>query len=159
MSLHDKTLMFFRDADLAAAAGTSIVSRLIDLRLNKGTFDDVRVVARLAAPVTAGAVAVALQTSDDGSDWEDLIKREVSAGQTLVAERLPEGHGRYLKMTVSVKAGTALAAATKVFAELTDTIDTETTPKTQEWVGGTPVPKGADDIAAAGDAVRKDVES
>lgn len=159
MSLHDKTLMFFTDADLAAAAGTSIVSRLIDLRLNQGTFDDVFVVAQLAAPVTAGAVAVALQTSDDGSDWTDLIKREVSAGQTLIAERLPEGCRRYLKMTVSVKAGTALAAATKVFAELTDTLDTETPPKTQAWVGGTSVPKGADDIAAAGDAVRKEVES
>lgn len=158
MALHDKTLMFFSNADLAAAAGTSIVSQLIDLRLNQGVFDDIHVVARLANPVTAGAVAVALQTSDDGSDWKDLIKREVSAGQTLIAERLPEGCRRYLKMTVSVKAGTNLAAATKVFAELTDTIDTETSPKTQKWVGGTPVPRGADDIAASGDSVRKDVE-
>lgn len=162
MSMHDKTLAFFFKTALAKTAGTSLTSKLIDLRLNGEDIDGrLFVYAALNAAISAGVVTVKLQTSADGSEWTDLIAKDVSSGSVLLSERLPLGTKRYLKMTVAVKEGTGsegadvnLDAAKTVFAELTDTVDKDYPVDVQGVSSGKPA-----DIAAAGDAVRAAVEA
>lgn len=154
MSLHDKTLIFFQNKALAASANTSITSKLIDLRLNG---DDINgklfVKAYLGAAATDGYVTFKLQTSANGSDWVDVISC-TNKGATLYEGRLPLGLKRYCKCTATVGAN-ALAAATTVWGEITDTLDVDLdTSKVQNWA---PLPTG--DLAKAGDTVRASVES
>lgn len=148
MSMHDKTLFLFDKVALAAAANTTVNSKLIDNRLNGDDIDGrLFVNARLGASATAGSVKFTLLTSDDGTSWSTLLESSNTADGALCQARLPLGAKRYLKATAKV--ATALAAATTVFAELTDTLEHEGPVKVQEW---------KEDVAAEGDAVRKTVE-
>ena len=167
--LHDKTLFFFNKTALAKTAGTSITSKLIDLRLNGDDIDGrVYINAVLAKAPTAGSVTFVLKTSDDGSSWTDVLS-QTNVGEVLYKGRLPLGLKRYLKATATVDEGTGeagadvnLDAATTVFAELTDTIDHEGPVKVQVWNGipqGGSVPEGMEDLAKTGDSVRATVES
>lgn len=167
--LHDKTLFFFNKTALAKTAGTSITSKLIDLRLNGDDIDGrVFIYAVLAKAPSAGSVTFKLLTSDDGSNWTEALV-EGNVGEVLYKGRLPLGLKRYLKATATVDEGTGaegadvdLDAATTVFAELTDTIDHEGPVKVQQWNGipqGGSVPEGMEDLAKAGDTVRATVES
>lgn len=166
--LHDKTLFFFNKNALAKTAGTEIGSKLIDLRLNGDDIDGrVFVNAVLAKAPTRGSVTFKLLTSDDGTSWTEVISKG-NVGEVLFKGRLPLNLCRYLKATAKVDEGTGsegadvdLDSATTVFAELTDTIDSEGPVKVQKWngipVGGT-VPEGMEDIAKQGDSVRATVE-
>ena len=167
MSLHDKTLLFFNKKALAATAGTSITSKLIDFRLNGSDIDGLLFVqAVLGTTPTQGVVTVKLQTSADGSMWTDLISKDVSLDASLISERLPLDTKRYLKMTVTVKTGTGtsgadvnLNAANTVFAEITDTLD-YVGPITYQGTETSGVRKGYPvNVAGAGDTVRATVET
>ncbi len=148
MSMHDKTLFFFDKVALAAAANTTVNSKLIDNRLNGDDIDGrLFVNARLGAAAAANSVKFTLLTSDDGNTWTTLLESGNTADGTLCQARLPLGTKRYLKATAKV--ATALSAATTVFAEITDTLEHEGPVKVQEW---------KEDVAAEGDAVRKSVE-
>ena len=103
---------------------------------------------QLGAAPASGVVQFKLLTSYDGSNWVDLISVN-NSGQTLYKGRLPRGVRRYLKATAKVT--TALAAATTVFAEITDAIENGLD---MNLVQKDP----ATDQAAAGDAVRATVE-
>ena len=147
--MHDKTLMFFLNKPLAAAANTEITSKLIDNRFNGDDIDGrLYVNAQLGSAPASGVVQFKVQTSYDGSTWVDLITAN-NSGQTLYKGRLPRGVRRYLKATAKVT--TALAAANTVFAEITDAIENGLD---MNLVQKDP----ATDQAAAGDAVRATVE-
>ena len=159
--MHDKTLMFFLNKALAAAAATSITSKLIDMRYNGDDIDGrLFVNAQLGSAETDGRVTFTVQTSADGSTWTDVITA-TNVGAKLYAGRLPLGLKRYLKATATVGA-TALSAATTVFAEITDSINADLdTTRVQKWQGipsGGTVPEGMEDLAKTGDSVRATVE-
>ena len=147
--MHDKTLMFFLNKPLAAAANTEITSKLIDNRFNGDDIDGrLYINAQLGSAPASGVVQFKLLTSYDGSTWVELLSVN-NSGQTLYKGRLPRGVRRYLKATATVT--TALSAATTVFAEITDAIENGLD---MNLVQKDPTI----DQAAAGDAVRATVE-
>ena len=147
--MHDKTLMFFLNKPLAAAANTEITSKLIDNRFNGDDIDGrLFINAQLGAAPSSGVVRFKLLTSYDGSVWADLLTVN-NSGQTLYKGPLPRGVRRYLK--AEAKVTTELNAATTVFAEITDAIENGLD---MNLVQKDP----ATDQAAAGDAVRATVE-
>lgn len=146
--MHDKTLMFFLNKALAAAANTEIASKLIDTRYNGDDIDGRFFInAQLGASASNGYVRFKLLTSANGSDWIDVITA-TNVGATLYKGRLPLGLKRYLKAEVKVLTG--LDAATTVFAEITDAL---------EHGLDTARVQGTEDVAKQGDAVRAVVEA
>lgn len=146
--MHDKTMMFFLNKALAAAANTEITSKLIDTRYNGDDIDGrLFIKAQLGAPASDGYVRFKLLTSANGSDWSDAITA-TNAGAKLYEGRLPLGLKRYLKAQVKVVTG--LDAATTVFAEITDALEHDLdTARVQK----------SEDVAKQGDAVRAVVEA
>ena len=119
--MHDKTLIFFLNKALAAAANTEISSKLIDTRYNGDDIDGrLFVKAQIGAPASDGYVRFKLRTSANGSDWIDVITA-TNVGAKLYEGRLPLGLKRYLKAEVKVLTG--LDAATTAFAEITDALE------------------------------------
>ena len=158
--MHDKTLIFFLNKALAAAANTEISSKLIDTRYNGDDIDGrLFVKAQIGAPASDGYVRFKLRTSANGSDWIDVITA-TNVGAKLYEGRLPLGLKRYVKAEVKVL--TQITDATTVFAEITDSIDAELdTARVQKWQGipsGGTVPEGMEDLAKTGDSVRTTVE-
>lgn len=167
MSMHDKNLIMFDRRALAAAAGTSVTSKVVDLRYNG---DDLH--ARMwvnafmakaprAAGGTASSVQFKLQTSYDGSSWVDLFDKTIPAtasndDDVLMRAPVPVGVRRYIRALVTV-GSSALASANSVFAEITDTVDHELDGRmVQHWEGipaGGSVPAGPEDLGTSGDTV------
>lgn len=146
--MHDKTLIFFLNKALAAAANTEISSKLIDTRYNGDDIDGrLFVKAQIGAPASDGYVRFKLRTSANGSDWIDVITA-TNVGAKLYEGRLPLGLKRYLKAEVKVLTG--LDAATTAFAEITDALEHDL---------DTARVQGTEDVAKQGDAVRAVVEA
>ena len=146
--MHDKTLIFFLNKALAAAANTEISSKLIDTRYNGDDIDGrLFVKAQIGAPASDGYVRFKLRTSANGSDWIDVITA-TNVGAKLYEGRLPLGLKRYIKAEVKVLTG--LDAATTAFAEITDALEHDL---------DTARVQGTEDVAKQGDAVRAVVEA
>ena len=157
--MHDKMLNFFNQKTLAAAATSSLTSQVIDLRYNGDDIDHVLAVrvnlsAAPATPSTEGAsaptVTAKLQTSANGTTWTDVLTK-THDGTKLINCALPDGLSRYVRCVVSV-GNAAMAAAVKVFGEITDHLDADLdTAKLQKW--STTPGEGPEKLAPAGDAV------
>ncbi len=146
--MHDKMLTFFLNKALAATQNTEITSKLIDTRYNGDDIDGrLFIKAQIGASASDGYVRFKLLTSANGSDWSEVITA-TNVGAKLYAGRLPLGLKRYLKAEVKVL--TAIAAATTVFAEITDSLDHDL---------DTARVQGTEDVAKQGDAVRAIVEA
>lgn len=143
----DKTLLSADGLVVPKTASGKTTGKALDLRLNGDIGQDgaIKLYAQIVgAKNTAGSITTVVQTSDNGSTWEDVVSSP-QKGSRLLAMMLPYGLKRFVRLEFVV-GGTALDADVKVLGGLVDEFDSEGFPKAQEYPSG-------EDIAARGDAV------
>ena len=148
--LIDKTLLSADGLVVAKTASGETPGKVLDLRLNGDIGQDgaIKLYAQIVgAKNKAGSITTVVQTSDNGSPWEDVVSAP-QKGHRLLAMMLPYGLKRYLRLKFVV-GSTALDTDVKVMGGLVDEFDSEGFPKTQSY-------PPMQDLAAQGDVVVSD---
>lgn len=119
----DKLLMFSEGQAVTASAPSTDV---VDLGPIDGTRRDIGVgyplewfvnATTAAAAAGAATVNIQFQTSSDNSTWRtlassgDLALADLTAGKRIVAQKVPQGVLRYLRVNYSVGTGPLTAGA------------------------------------------------
>ena len=145
--IFDKTLLSADGLTVAKTASGTTAGKVLDLRLNGDIGQDgaIKLYAQIVgAKNTAGSITTVVQTSDNGSTWEDVVSAP-QRGNRLLAMMLPYGLKRYVRLEFVV-GSTALDTDVKVMGGLVDEFDSEGFPKVQSY-------PPMQDLAAQGDAV------
>ena len=145
--IFDKTLLSADGLLVAKTASGKTQGKVLDLRLNGdiGQDGEIKLYAQIVgAKNTEGSITTVVQTSDNGSTWEDVVSAP-QRGHRLLAMMLPYGLKRYVRLEFVV-GSTALDTDVKVMGGLVDEFDSEGFPKTQSY-------PPMQDLAAQGDAV------
>lgn len=144
--IFDKTLLSADNLTVPKAASGATAGKTLDLRLNGDIGQDggIKLYAQIVGTKnSAGSITTVVQTSADGSTWEDVVSSSQN-GNRLLAMMVPYGLKRYLRLKFVV-GSTALNADVKVKGGLVDEFDSEGFPKVQSY-------PPMQDLAAQGDA-------
>lgn len=153
--LWDKMSMFsFKQAVAKTASGT-VNSKVLDLKLNKGLGDHLKIFAmHTGAKLTAGTVTTKIQSRNTNSGtWVDVGTATLS-GNTLIAVDIPESCGRFVRLAYTV-GSTALNRDIEVWAGLMRDVEIDEALKLQNLnvpVAGGKGNAGLEDLDVEGDA-------